>query len=159
MSRFIRERLVVAGAARFGGALLPMLLVAAAVFAVASPWGARAIRALDPVIDARRGVGRSLSVYEPSRMEVVEGVIGMLGLGRRDVLVDIGSGDGRLVVARRARGGRGHRHRPAGAARRARAATTPAMAGVADRARRSCTPTRSTVPSIVVARRRSSRCS
>ncbi len=99
VSRFIPKGSVVVSAARFGWALLPMLLVAAAVFAVASPWGARAIRSLDPVIDARRGVGRSLSVYEPSRMEVVDGVIGMLGLDRRDVLVDIGSGDGRFVVA------------------------------------------------------------
>lgn len=99
MSRFIRKRLLVVGALRFGSALLPMLLVAAVVFAVASPWGARTIRSLDPVIDARRGVGRSLSVYEPSRMEVVGGVIGLLGLGREDVLVDIGSGDGRFVVA------------------------------------------------------------
>ena len=99
VSRFIRKGLLVVTAARFGWALLPMLLVAAAVFAVASPWGARAIRSLDPLLDARRGVGRSLSVYEPSRMEVVDGVIGMLGLGRRDVLVDIGSGDGRFVVA------------------------------------------------------------
>ena len=133
MSRFIRERLVVAGAARFGGALLPMLLVAAAVFAVASPWGARAIRALDPVIDARRGVGRSLSVYEPSRMEVVDGVIGMLCLGRRDVLVDIGSGDGRFVVAAARAGASAvgiERQEPLVA----RARDNARMAGVASRA-------------------------
>ena len=99
MSEHIRKWPAVVWAARFGRALLPMLLVAAVVFAVASPWGARAIRSLDPVLDARRGVGRSLSVYEPSRMEVVDGVIGLLGLGRQDVLVDIGSGDGRFVVA------------------------------------------------------------
>ena len=94
-----RKRSPVVKAVRFGWALLPMLLVAAAVFAAASPWGARAIRSLDPLIDSPRGVGRSLSVYEPSRMEVVDAVIGLLGLGGRDLLVDIGSGDGRFVVA------------------------------------------------------------
>ena len=99
MSEYIRKWSLVFRAVRLGRALLPMLLVAAVVFAIASPWGARAIRSLDPLIDARRGVGRSLSVYEPSRMEVVDGIIGMLGLGPQDVLVDIGSGDGRFVVA------------------------------------------------------------
>ena len=99
MLDYIRKGLLVVRAARFGRALLPMLLVAAAVFAVASPWGARAIRSLDPLIDSVRGVGRSLSVYEPSRMAVVDGVIGLLGLGGQDLLVDIGSGDGRFVVA------------------------------------------------------------
>ncbi len=133
VSRFIRNGLVVGGAARFGGALLPMLLVAAAVLAIASPWGARAIRALDPVIDARRGVGRSLSVYEPSRMEVVDGVIGMLGLGRRDLLVDIGSGDGRFVVAAARAGASAvgiERQEPLVA----RARDNARMAGVASRA-------------------------
>ena len=76
-----------------------MLAVAAAVFALSSPSCARAIRSLDPVLDSKRGVGRSLSVYEPSRMEVVDAVVDLLALGRGDTLVDIGSGDGRFVVA------------------------------------------------------------
>ena len=76
-----------------------MLAVAAAVFALSSPSCARAVRALDPMLDSWRGVGRSLSVYEPSRMEVVDAVMDLLALGPRDTLVDIGSGDGRFVVA------------------------------------------------------------
>ena len=86
-------------AARFASSLLPMLAVAGAVLALSSPSCARAIRSLDPVVDSMRGVGRSLSVYEPSRMEVVEALLGLLALGERDTLVDIGSGDGRFVVA------------------------------------------------------------
>ena len=95
----MRRRLCVARAARFARALLPMLVVAGAVFALSSPSCGRAIRSLDPILDSRRGVGRSLSVYEPSRMEVVDAVIGLLALGPGDTLVDIGSGDGRFVVA------------------------------------------------------------
>ena len=88
-----------AGVARFARALLPMLAVAAAAFALSSPSCGRAVRALDPMLDSWRGVGRSLSVYEPSRMEVVDAVIDLLALGQGDTLVDIGSGDGRFVVA------------------------------------------------------------
>ena len=95
----MRRRLFVLRAVRFARALLPMLAVAAAVFALSSPSCARAVRSLDPVLDSKRGVGRSLSVYEPSRMEVVDAVMDLLALGRRDTLVDIGSGDGRFVVA------------------------------------------------------------
>ena len=76
-----------------------MLAVAAGVFALSSPSCARAVRSLDPMLDSWRGVGRSLSVYEPSRMEVVDAVMHLLALGPRDTLVDIGSGDGRFVVA------------------------------------------------------------
>ena len=76
-----------------------MLAVAGAVLALSSPSCARSLRSLDPVVDSMRGVGRSLSVYEPSRMEVVDAVIDLLALGERDTLVDIGSGDGRFVVA------------------------------------------------------------
>ena len=94
-----------------------MLAVAAGVFALSSPSCARAVRALDPMLDSWRGVGRSLSVYEPSRMEVVDAVMDLLALGPWDTLVDIGSGDGRFVVAAaRARRRRG-RHRAPGAAR------------------------------------------
>lgn len=95
----MRRRLSVARMAHFAGALLPMLVVAGAVFALSSPSCARAVRSLDPVFDSWRGVGRSLSVYEPSRMEVVDAVIDLLALDGQDTLVDIGSGDGRFVVA------------------------------------------------------------
>ena len=95
----MRRRHFAAGAARFAGALLPMLAVAAGVFTLSSPSCARTVRSLDPVLDSWRGVGRSLSVYEPSRMEVVDAVMDLLALGPRDTLVDIGSGDGRFVVA------------------------------------------------------------
>ena len=95
----MRRRHFAAGAARFARALLPMLAVAAGVFVLSSPSCARAVRSLDPVLDSWRGVGRSLSVYEPSRMEVVDAVMDLLALGPRDTLVDIGSGDGRFVVA------------------------------------------------------------
>lgn len=86
-------------AARFAWALLPMALVAGVVLFLSSASGARIVRSLDPVFDARRGVGRSLSVYEPSRMEVVDAVMELLALGEDDVLVDVGSGDGRFVVS------------------------------------------------------------
>ncbi len=76
-----------------------MLAVAVAAFAFSSPSCARGVRSLDPVLDSWRGVGRSLSVYEPSRMEVVDAVMDLLALGARDTLVDIGSGDDRFVVA------------------------------------------------------------
>ena len=95
----MRRRHFAARAARFAGALLPMLAVAGAAVALSSPSCARAVRSLDPVLDSWRGVGRSLSVYEPSRMEVVDAVMDLLALGQGDTLVDIGSGDGRFVVA------------------------------------------------------------
>ena len=91
--------IMVIWAARFAWALLPMALVAGVVLFLSSASGARIVRSLDPVFDARRGVGRSLSVYEPSRMEVVDAVMELLALGEDDVLVDIGSGDGRFVVS------------------------------------------------------------
>ena len=95
----VRSWLGVVGVVRFGWALLPMLLVSGLVLVFSSRSCARAIRSFDPLIDARNGVGRSLSVYEPSRMEVVETAIDLLALGPRDTLIDIGSGDGRFVVA------------------------------------------------------------
>ena len=48
------RRFVVAQAARFVRALLPMLAVASALVAVSSPSGVRAIRSLDPVLDSWR---------------------------------------------------------------------------------------------------------
>ncbi len=99
MSARIRTWLIVIWAARFGWTLLPMALVAGAVLLLSSPSGARIVRSLDPVFDSWRGVGRSLSVYEPSRMEVVDAVMELLALGDGDVLVDVGSGDGRFVVS------------------------------------------------------------
>ena len=129
----IRTWRIVTSAARFGRALLPMALVAGAVLFLSSPWGARAVRSLDPVFDSWRGVGRSLSVYEPSRMEVVDAVMELLALGGDDVLVDIGSGDGRFVVAA-ARAGAA----AVGVERQgplvARARDNAAMAGVGGRA-------------------------
>ncbi len=99
----VRNRLAAAGCvsrlARIARGVLPMAAVAGAVLLLSSPPGGRLVRALDPLIDSWNGVGRSLSVYEPSRMEVVEAVVRLLRLGPDDVLVDIGSGDGRFVVA------------------------------------------------------------
>ena len=99
MSAYIRTWLMVIWAAGFAWALLPMALVAGVVLFLSSASGARIVRSLDPVFDARRGVGRSLSVYEPSRMEVVDAVMELLALGEDDVLVDVGAGDGRFVVS------------------------------------------------------------
>ena len=99
MFAYLRSWLDVVRAVRFGWALLPMLVVSLFVLVFSSRSCARVIRSFDPLIDGPRGVGRSLSVYEPSRMEVVEGVIELLRLGPRDTLIDIGSGDGRFVVA------------------------------------------------------------
>ena len=99
MLSHVRSWLGVVGVVRFGWALLPMLLVSGLVLVFSSRSCARAVRSFDPLIDAPNGVGRSLSVYEPSRMEVVETAIDLLALGSRDTLIDIGSGDGRFVVA------------------------------------------------------------
>ncbi len=99
MLGYVRSRLDGIRAVRFGWGLLPMLAVSLFVLVFSSRSCARVVRSFDPVIDGPRGVGRSLSVYEPSRMEIVETVIGLLRPGPRDTLVDIGSGDGRFVVA------------------------------------------------------------
>lgn len=56
------------------------------------------------VLDNRFGVGISLSVYEPSPPEVVRAVMDLLSPVPGDVVVDIGSGDGRMVLAAAQRG-------------------------------------------------------
>ncbi|MCY4508427.1 MAG: class I SAM-dependent methyltransferase [Acidobacteria bacterium] len=64
------------------------------------PIGTRIRMALDP------GVGESLSPYGPTPMPAVEGALNGLQIGPGSVLVDIGSGDGRVVVAAAERGAR-----------------------------------------------------
>ena len=102
-------------------------------------------------------VGSNLSDYMPSRIETAERMLEVAGVGPDQVFLDIGSGDGRLVVLAARAGAEA-----IGIDRQEllveRARDNAAMAGVADRARfvhadaRSMSPRSSSAPM-------SSRCS
>ena len=62
----------------------------------------------NPALDALGGgIGQSLSVYLPSDIRIVDQIVEELQLRPDDVLVDIGSGDGRYVIRAAQEGARG----------------------------------------------------
>jgi hypothetical protein len=77
-----------------------LLLVVASTLDFVRPILIRAAMAVES------GAGESLSYYGPTPMPVVEAALDTLGIGPGSVLVDIGSGDGRVVVAAAGRGAR-----------------------------------------------------
>ena len=76
-----------------------VLVVALALVGGSVPQVRRASIPVGVWVDSWRGVGQSLSIYEPSSWPVVDAVMEGLEVGEDDFLVDIGSGDGRLVIA------------------------------------------------------------
>jgi SAM-dependent methyltransferase len=69
-----------------------------AVAALAAVLAASPARADDP---------KSVSPYAATPDSVVQAMLSMAGVGERDYVIDLGSGDGRLVIAAAARGARG----------------------------------------------------
>ena len=86
---------------------LAVLVVAFALVGGSIPQVRRASIPVWVWVDSWRGVGQSLSIYEPSSWSVVDAVVQGLELGEDDFLVDIGSGDGRMVIAAAMAGARG----------------------------------------------------
>lgn len=76
-----------------------VLVVALALVGGSVPQVRRALIPVGAWVDSWRGVGQSLSIYEPSSWVVVDAVMEGLAVGEDDFLVDIGSGDGRMVIA------------------------------------------------------------
>ena len=76
-----------------------VLVVALALVGGSVPQVRRASIPVWVWVDSWRGVGQSLSIYEPSSWPVVDAVMEGLEVGADDFLVDIGSGDGRMVIA------------------------------------------------------------
>jgi len=68
------------------GLISAVLVVGSAVTRAAGP--ANAVTAPQP----------TLAPYVPTPQDVVERMLGLAGVGKNDVVVDLGSGDGRLVV-------------------------------------------------------------
>ncbi len=73
-------------------------LSAAVLLVVAAVPAACAERSVKPRLDA---------AYEPSPPEVVEAMLAIANVGPRDVVYDLGCGDGRVVIAAARRGARG----------------------------------------------------
>jgi len=68
------------------GLITAVLVVGSAVSRAAGP--ANALTAPQP----------TLAPYVPTPQDVVERMLGLAGVGKSDVVVDLGSGDGRLVI-------------------------------------------------------------
>ncbi len=75
---------------RVGSAVVVAVVVALTVAGAATVVRAAAVAATEPQ--------PSLAPYVPTPQDVVERMLAVAGVGKNDVVVDLGSGDGRLVV-------------------------------------------------------------
>ncbi|MPY86471.1 MAG: methyltransferase domain-containing protein [Luteitalea sp.] len=75
--------------------ILSAVLAGIALTAAVEVGGAAAVTAQSP---ARRPAGESLAPYAPTPHDVVDRMLTLAGVTKRDVLYDLGSGDGRLVI-------------------------------------------------------------
>ena len=62
------------------------------------PEARRALHFVHNLIDEQAGTGRSLSLYEPSSQPAVDAMMDMIAPTAEDTVIDIGSGDGRIVI-------------------------------------------------------------
>jgi len=69
----------------------------------------RVVGVIAPAMRDRRDYdyGESLAVYSPSEFKVVDCMLTLAGVNENDVVIDLGSGDGRIVIAAAMRGARG----------------------------------------------------
>ncbi|MBA2355653.1 MAG: class I SAM-dependent methyltransferase [Acidobacteria bacterium] len=73
------------------------LVAAVAAVAMAAVTTGEARSGVATAVQARRG--DSLAPYVPTPHDVVDKMLGLAGVGKTDVVYDLGSGDGRLVIA------------------------------------------------------------
>ena len=114
----------------FGGLVVVIVFLRWAV----TPGGSGRVADFLASVRGQGAVGANLSDYMPSRIETAQRMLEVAGVGPGQVFLDIGSGDGRLVVLA-ARAGAKAIGIDRQAALVARGRDNAAMAGVADRAR------------------------
>ena len=94
MKRFLRET-------------WPVLILIPVLLAVPHDWKLEALWRYNLARDSWRGEGASLAPIVPSAAATIEALLDDLSPGTDDLLIDIGSGDGRIVIAAARRGARG----------------------------------------------------
>ena len=65
------------------------------------------VRTIAPTIQDHLNYGGSLAPYWPSPLQVVDCMLDLADVDADDVVIDLGSGDGRIVIAAAQRGARG----------------------------------------------------
>jgi len=87
-----------AGISGFGRAVKRLALCTALWLALAASASGQLAAVIAPSGSYEPGLGRPDAPFVPTPMKVVEGMLRAAGVGASDVVYDLGSGDGRVVI-------------------------------------------------------------
>ena len=89
---------------RFVSEAWPILIIVPMILAVPHTWKIFGLLQVKDVINSWTGEGTSLGFFAPSQPEMIEALLDELAPQTDDLLIDIGSGDGRIVITAAQRG-------------------------------------------------------
>ena len=91
---------------RFFTEAWPILIIAPLILALPHGWKISGLWHIGQTVGSWTGEGTSLAPYVPSNPEIIDALLDELAPQTNDLLIDIGSGDGRIVIAAARRGTR-----------------------------------------------------
>ena len=91
---------------RFFTEAWPILIIAPLILALPHEWKVSGLWHIGETVGSWTGEGTSLAPDVPSKPEIIEALLDELAPRNDDLLIDIGSGEGRIVIAAARRGTR-----------------------------------------------------